>query len=60
MSCIAAAARRGKRCHEWFQDKLDRKPRMVAALALANRMARQIWGMITKEQGYQPHQEVAA
>lgn len=60
MSCIAAAARRGKRCHPWLQDKLDRKPKMVAAVALANRMARQIWAMITKEQGYQPKQEVAA
>ena len=60
MSCIAAAARRGKRCHPWLQDKLDRKPKMVAAVALANRMARQIWAMITREQGYQSNQEVAA
>jgi len=33
---------------------------MVAAVALANRMTRQIWAMITKEQGYLPNQEVAA
>ena len=36
------------------QDKLDRKPKMVAAIALANKMARQIWAMITKEEHYQP------
>ena len=59
MSCIAAAARRGKRCHPWLQDKLDRKPKMVAAIALANKMARQIWAMITKEENYQPTQVVA-
>jgi transposase len=29
-------------------------------VALANRMARQIWAMITREQGYQSSQEVAA
>ena len=56
----SAAARRGKRCHTWLQDKLDRKPKMVAAVVLANRMTRQIWAMITKEQGYLPNQEVAA
>lgn len=54
MSCIAAATYRGKRCHPWLQDKLDRKPKMVAAIALANKMARQIWAMITKEERYQP------
>ena len=54
MSCIAAATYRGKRCHPWLQDKLDRKPKMVAAIALANKMARQIWAMITKEEEYQP------
>ena len=60
MSCIAAAARRGKRCHAWLQDKLDRKPKIVAAIALANRMARQIWAMITKQEDYQPTQVMTA
>ena len=54
MSCIAAATYRGKQCHPWLQDKLDRKPKMVAAIALANKMARQIWAMITKKEQYQP------
>lgn len=54
MSCIAAAIYRGERCHPWLQDKLDRKPKMVAAIALANKMARQVWAMITKEERYQP------
>lgn len=60
MSCIAAAARRGKRCYPWLQDKLDRKPKMVAAVALANKMARQIWAMIKKQEMYKPTQVVAA
>jgi transposase len=59
MSCIAVATRRGKRCHAWLQDKLDRKPKIVAAIALANRMARQIWAMLTKEQDYQIKSKVA-
>jgi transposase len=52
MSCIASAARHGKRCHPWLQDKLDRKPKMVAAIALANKMARTIWAMLTKKEAY--------
>src|SRR5271157_5772032 len=31
---------------------LGRKPRMVAAVALANKMARIIWAMMTREQNY--------
>lgn len=52
MSCIASASRHGKRCHPWLQDKLDRKPKMVAAIALANKMARAIWAMLTKSEAY--------
>jgi transposase len=29
-----------------------RKPKMVAAVALANKMARMIWALTTKEQDY--------
>jgi transposase len=31
---------------------LGRKPRMVAAVALANKMARMIWAMMTREENY--------
>ena len=29
-----------------------RKPRMLVAIALANKMARQIWAMLTKTEDY--------
>lgn len=31
---------------------LTRKPRMVAAIALANKMARGLWAMMTKQEDY--------
>jgi transposase len=52
MSRIAGHARQGSRAEPWLQDKLDRKPKMVAAVALANKMARQIWAMLTKRETY--------
>ena len=54
MSRIAGYARQNSRAEPWLQDKLDRKPKMVAAIALANKMARQVWAMITREERYQP------
>ena len=59
MSRIAGHAWQKSRAEPWLQDKLDRKPKMVAAIALANKMARQIWAMITKGETYKL-QEVAA
>ena len=38
---------------------LARKPRMLVAIALANKMPRQIWAMLTKEQDYQEPAAVA-
>ena len=54
MSRIAGHARQNSRAEPWLQDKLDRKPKMVAAVALANKMARQIWAMIMKQESYRP------
>ncbi|MGB1236524.1 MAG: IS110 family transposase, partial [Planktomarina sp.] len=31
----------------------ERRPRMVVATALANRMARRLWAMLTKQQDYE-------
>jgi len=31
---------------------LGRKPKMLVAIALANKMARQIWAMLTREEKY--------
>ena len=60
MSRIAGYARQNSRAEPWLQDKLDRKPKMVAAIALANKMARQIWAMITKKEAYKTQKVTVA
>jgi len=37
----------------WFAEMLSRKPRMLVAIALANKIARAVWAMLTKSQDYQ-------
>ena len=36
----------------WLAEMLSRKPRMLVAIALANKMARAVWAMLTKSQDY--------
>lgn len=36
----------------WLARMLAKKPRMLVAIALANKMARQIWAILTKEEDY--------
>ena len=36
----------------WLSRMLARKPRMLVAIALANKMARQIWAMLTKNEDH--------
>jgi transposase len=36
----------------WLSRMLERKPKMLVAIALANKMARQIWAMLTKNEDY--------
>lgn len=36
----------------WLSQMLARKPKMLVAIALANKMARQIWAMMTKNEDY--------
>jgi transposase len=43
----------------WLLKLLERKPRKVAAVALANKMARVIWAMLTSGQTYRPATAVA-
>ena len=38
--------------NRWLAALVMRKPKMVAAVALANKMARMIWALTTKEQDY--------
>ncbi len=45
----------------WLSRMMERKPRMLVAVALANKMARAIWAMLTKKQDYrEPVQATAA
>lgn len=52
MAVIRWAVRRPGSFGPWLQAMLARKPRLVAAIALANKMARAIWAMLTKDQDY--------
>ncbi len=52
MSRIRWIGRRGATADSWLGRLLLRKPRMVVAVALANKMARIIWAMVTKQQDY--------
>lgn len=36
----------------WLAQMLSRKPRMLVAIALANKMARAVWAMLTKNESY--------
>lgn len=57
MAVVKAAVRRGVPCDNdgestWLSRMLGKKPRMLVAIALANKMARGLWAMMTKEQNY--------
>lgn len=44
----------------WLARILARKPRMLVAVALANKMARAIWAMLTKTEDYRNPAQAAA
>ena len=44
----------------WLERMLARKPRMLVAIALANKMARVIWAMMTKQEDYRAPMSAAA
>ena len=52
MSVVRNAARRGETTDPWLASMLARKPRMLVAVALANRMARITWALTTKKENY--------
>ena len=52
MAVIGQAVRRGRTADPWLTRMLARKPRMLVAVALANRMARMIWALSTKKEIY--------
>ena len=48
MAVVRWAARKGAPEGSWLARMLARKPRMLVAIALANKMARSVWAMLTK------------
>ena len=52
MAVVSWAVRRGRTNDPWLARMLMRKPRMLVAVALANRMARILWALMTKNESY--------
>ncbi len=52
MSVVQQASRRGEVTDPWLAGMLARKPRMLVAVALANRTARKVWALTTKQETY--------
>ena len=52
MSVIRWVVRKGGGSNRWLAALVARKPRMGAAVALANKMARMVWAMTTKQENY--------
>jgi transposase len=52
MAQVRWAARNGAPQGSWLARMLGKKPRLVVAIALANRMARCAWAMLTKNEDY--------
>ncbi|TGS81051.1 IS110 family transposase [Mesorhizobium sp. M3A.F.Ca.ET.174.01.1.1] len=60
MAVVRWASRKGAREGSWLGRMMAKKPRMLVAIALANKMARGIWAMMTKEENYRDPATVSA
>ena len=49
-SIVRQACRRGAPAGSWLEGMLARKPRMLVSVALANKMARMVWALLTKNE----------
>ena len=54
MAVVRWAVRRGETRDPWLARMLARKPRKLVAVALANRMARIAWALMTNNEVYRP------
>jgi transposase len=52
MARLSWAGRKPPVQGSWLSRMLAKKPRMLVAIALANKMARTIWAMLTKQEDY--------
>lgn len=53
MSIINSTRRKAPQAGSWLERMLARKPKIVVAIALANKMARMVWAMSIKKEGFQ-------
>jgi len=60
MSMIIRAKQDGFTRHPWLVRLLERKPTKVAAIALANKMGRMIWSLMTKGESFDPQRLMPA
>jgi len=60
MSVIHWAKSKGFAGNIWLQWLVSRKPTTVAAIALANKMARTIWAILTTGEEYRVREVAAA
>jgi len=60
MSVVRSAVRNGAPEGSWLARMLARKPRMLVAIALANKMARSVWAMLVKQEDYRDPMAAAA
>ena len=60
MAVVNSAARHGAPEGSWLERMLAKKPNMLVAIALANKMARAVWAMMTKQEDYRNPVAVAA
>lgn len=59
-SVVRHACRRGAPAGSWLEQMLARKPRMLVSVALANKMARTVWALLTRQEDYKAPAAVAA
>jgi transposase len=52
MAVVRSASRKGAPEGSWLQRMLARKPKMLVAIALANKMARSVWAMLAKGEDF--------
>jgi len=59
-SMVRQACRYGGPAGSWLERMLARRPRMLVSVALANKMARMVWALLTKQEDYRAPAAVRA
>jgi transposase len=59
-SVVRQACRNGAPAGSWLERMLARKPRMLVSVALANKMARMVWALLTRKEDYRAPAVAAA